>query len=387
MDNNQTMEREASVLTPNYAALAGDFGDGSSQPVVEEKPETTTDDKDPNEIKPEGEAKTEEKPEGEVKEEAKTEDKNPEVDVKKEGEEEKIEIELKPEDIEGYKPKAEDGTWKAAGELVGVEVTEESEEGFKAAIEAKYKPLIEEAKKYSLEQEYAKLKPETVTALKLIEMGVPEEMAFNPTAEHEQLLKLDDASLVRKDLEGLDGWDEERVNLEMEALSENPARLKHEALKLREFLKRNANEILATREAKLQEYTQNREKAAIQQKEQHLGQVKEALMAQESFLNAKIHPDSKSEIFQKYSRGDYGDIFKDGKSVAEYLLFKAYGPKILEETRKSSYAKGYEEQAKKLHNIPIKPGEVSKVVKEKIASNNQGNEGIKALSGDFGETN
>ena len=88
---------------------------------------------------------------------------------------------------------------------------------------------------------------------------------------------------------------------------------------------------------------------------------------------------------QKYSRGDYGDVLKDGKSIAEYLYFKEFGNKILDETKKSSYAKGKEEYAKQMLGIPPKPGEVSgKKVQEKIVTNNQKSEADKVLGTDFG---
>lgn len=393
MAENQTQEREApKVNWEAMSSMAADFGLETPAKPVDEKVEVKEETKDTNEIsftddnkevKTE-EVKTETKAEEktEAKEEIKAEAKE-EVKAEENKQEEPV-IELKVGDVEGYKPAAEDGTWKAVGELLEVEVAEESPEALKTALEAKYKAQVEEAKKYSLENEYAKLKPETVTALKLIEAGYPEEQAFNPTAEHAKLLSLDDAALVRTNLEGLEGWDEDRVNMEMEDLAANPAKLKHEALKLKEWLTADATRINAERDALVNQYTQNRDKVALQQKEQEIAQVKEAVMSVDSFMGAKITPEAKSAILQKHSRGDYGNVLKDGKSWAEYLLFKEFGHKILEETRKSSYNKGKEEYTKQMLNIPVKQGEVSKVVQEKIAGTNQQNEGLKAILSDFG---
>ena len=294
------------------------------------------------------------------------------------------ELEFTAEDIEGYKKPADDGSWKAVGELFGVDVAEDTPEATVAAVQAKYKADVEEARKYSLEQDLSKYKPQTVAAIKLMEMGYSEEEAFNPTGKLKDFLKLSDAELVRTNLEGMDGWDEESVGLEMEKLSERPEMLKHEAMKLKSWVNSEIQRKESERDAIVQEYTQNKDKVAIQQKEQHLAQVKEALMAPDTFLGAKINSEANSEIFQKYSRGDYGDILKDGKAIAEYLRFKAFGNKIIDEAKKGFYAKGREEVTKQLLNIPVKQGEVSQRVVEKVAINNQSNKADEALKGDFG---
>lgn len=362
MPENNTNEREA--LQVDWAAMEPEIVTVGA-PVVEKVEEIKTEEKDPNEI-------TNPEIKEDVKsEEIKTEEKVEEVKTETEVKEEEPVLEFKAEDIEGYKKEAEDGTWRAVGELLEVDVEDESPEALKLALEAKYNSKIEEAKKYSIDEQLAQYKPETVAAIKLMEMGYSEEDAFNPTGKLKDFLKLTDAELVRTNLEGLEGWDEERVSLEMEKLSENPAMLKHEALKLKEWVNSEIQRKDTERDALIQQYTQNKERVVIQQKEQHLAQVKEALMSSDSFLGAKINSEANSEIFQKYSRGDYGDIFKDGKSVADYLRFKAFGNKILEEAKKGFYAKGKEEVTKQLLNIPVKQGEVAKVINEKIANNNQ----------------
>jgi hypothetical protein len=379
----ETTERREASSIDFKAAFNADFGEGDA-PVVEEKIDNN-DTPDPNE-KTDGTETPEVKPEEKVEEktETKTEEKT-EPELKIEDETKEPELVLKAEDVQGYVKPADEGTWKAVGQLFEVDVPEETPEATVAAIKAKYEPLIEEARKQTIENEYAKLKPETVTALKLIEMGIPESEAFNPTAKHAELLKMDDAALVRTNLEGLDGWDEDRVNLEMESLSENPAKLKHEALKLKEYLTNDANTIIAKREALVNEYTQNKEKAVTQEKEVSFNQVKDAVMTTDSFMGAKIDPEAKSVMLQKHSRGEYGSIKGDAKDVAELIYFKEFGKKIIEETKRASYAKGREEFAKKeLLRIPTTEGEPSKRVVEKVTQNNQSNNPASILSKDFG---
>jgi len=374
MPENDTQEREAPKV--DWSAMESDFGSGDA-PVVEEKTETV-EEKDPNEI-------TNPEIKEDVVEEVKHEEKVDETKVDEKAEEVKEPVlEFKKEDIADYKESAEDGTWKAVGELLDVEVADESPEALVTALEAKYNNKIEEARKYTIDEQLSKYKPGTVAAIKLMEMGYSEEEAFNPTGKLKGYLQLSPTELVRTNLEGLEGWDEERVNLEMESLAAKPELLRHEALKLTEWINSEIGRKDTERDALIQQYTQNKDKVVAQQREQHLSQVKEALMSSDSFLGAKINSDANSEIFQKYSRGDYGDIFKDGKSVADYLRFKAFGNKIIDEAKKGFYAKGKEEVTKQLLNIPVKQGEVSQRVVEKVAINNQSSKGDEMLKGDFG---
>ncbi len=376
-------KREASNIDWK-AAFNADFGDGEA-PVVEEKIENN-DTPDPNE-KTDGvettEVKTEEKVEEKVedKTETKTEEKTePEVKI----DEEPV-LELKVEDIEGYKKPAEDGTWKAVGQLFDVDVPEETPEATVAAIQAKFKAEIEAAKNYNLEQEYAKMDPEAVATIKLIQMGYSKEEAANPTARHNELLKMTDEELVRANYEGMEGWTADEVDLKMESLSGRPDMLKLEAKELRDYVKHTANARIAEREALINKYTQDKEKAITQEKEVSFNQVKDAVMSTDSFMNAKIAPEARQEMLQKHSRGEYGNIKGDAKAVAEFIYFKEFGKKIIEETKIASYAKGREEFAKKdLLRIPSTEGEPSKKVVEKVTQNNQSNNPASILSKDFG---
>lgn len=390
METHQTQKREANV---NWDALENDT-DFSDKAVVTQEIEIK-DDSDINEIKSpeekkeeskadvveepeekkEGEVTEEKKPEDEVKPDAKTEVKDEEVAEIKE---------LTLENVKGFEKSAEDGTWMAVGEGLGVKPKDDTFESFQEAIEGKYKSQIEEAKKIGIEQVYSTLKPETVTALKLMEMGIPQEEAFNPTAGIDGYLKLTDTELVRANLESLEGWDSDRVDLEMESLSANEAKLKHEALKIREGLNYNKIQINERREALLNEYTQNKEKVAIEQKNQELTQIKTALDGVGEFMGAKINPEAKSAILQKHSRGDYGSVLKDPKAIAEFIYYKEFGTTIFENAKKSSYNKGKLEYANKMLNIPVKQGEVAqKIAVEKTP--NQLKNNFSALDDEFGK--
>lgn len=389
MAENQTDKREATV---NWEFLNNDeeFGEKTeTQTIVieEEKPTDTqaqtTEVEKKTDVVEEKKDETKTETTTEIKADDKKEGDNKEEKTETTGDKEVPEVlELKIEDVKGYDKPAEDGSWFAVAQGFGVKAKEDTFESVKEALEGHYKAQIEEAKKYSLENEYSKLKPETVTALKLIEMGVPQEEAFNPTAEHDKLLKMDNTALIRSVLEATPGWDAERVDLEMESLSADERRLKHEALKIRENIEYNKKAIGEQREALLNEYTQNKEKAVVEQRNQELSQIKESLGKVDEFMGAKINPEARAAILEKHSRGDYGNVLKDAKSIADYIYFKEFGSTILDNAKKSSYAKGKEEYAKQMLNVPPKQGEVAKKVSaEKI---NQGlKNNFEILNGEF----
>nr|WP_298658927.1 hypothetical protein [uncultured Flavobacterium sp.] len=377
----------------NWDALENDDQFGTNQQTETKVIEVTDDKEDGNEMTEKTEEKkettaTEEKKEekaeiqGEKKEDLKEEKKEEKSETKEENPEVKEEVaELNLEHLKDYKAEAEDGTWKAVGQMFDVEFENDSPEEFKAAIEKKYQAKIDEAKNFGEEALFAKYKPETVAAIKLTELGYD---GFNPTGIIDSQLKMNDVDLVRLACESREGWDEERVNLEMEDLTkvENSNKLKHEALKIREWLTANKNEINTKRDALINEYTQSRERVAIEQRNNEIAQLKSALDGVQDFMGVKINPQAKAEILQRSARGEYSDKLKDPKFIAKAIYFDSFGDNILETAKKSSYAKGKEEYAKQMLNIPPKQAEVAKKVTVEKQINQE--KGFNLLKEDFG---
>jgi hypothetical protein len=358
--------QQRDVASTNWAALESDvmFTDLTEEAKQTEIKSEEGELKDPE--TPEGEEKegeidaekTEEsKEEGEKEGEEVEGEKNPEGESgKKEGEEEAQPfIEFKAEDVQGLEKEPEDGTWAALAKAQGVEIQEESFEAYQAAVESKYSAEIEKVKQATKETIFADLKPETVAALKLIEMGVPEENVFAPTKAIDQYLQMDDAALIREDLK-LRGWDDEKIDTELEILTEKNW-IEHEAAKLRDVLENEKESITAKREEILKEYSENKEKISLKQQEEQVGQLKKALDTVSSFMNGKISPEAKEVIWQKYTKGAYEKELNDPQSRIEFLLYKEFGARAIKHLENTAYQRGREEKTKKLLNIPpIKEG-------------------------------
>jgi len=355
----EEVKEQRDVATPNFEALMQDQTFGEPTEKVEVKEEVKVE-----------EIKDETPVIEEVKEEVKTDEKKEEVkDEKAEVKDEKADVkeevlEFKAEDVAGFEKEPEDGTYAALAKGMEVEVADESFDSFKAAVEAKYNAKIEEAKKQSTESVFATLKPETVAALKLIEMGVPEADVFAPTKQIDQWLSLDDMALVREDIRlAHKDWDDAKIDTEMEIITEK-GWSKHLADSIREGLNNDKKAIADNRETLLQQYTENKNKVAIQQKEQERTQFKQALDTVPDFMGAKLSKEVKDVIEIKLNRGDYDNILNDPKSKLNLILYTELGEKARKRIEDTAFNKGRDTIAKNLMKIPPVEGHIAKKVVE-----------------------
>lgn len=380
METENNTQREA--VGTNWDALKTDF---SGDIMVEEKPtqtETTTDTTT--------ESKSEEKPEEttekatettETKSEEKTTETAETTETTKAEEENPVTLDVT--DIKGFEKEPEDGTWLATAKFTGLEIQEDTPEAFKAAIESKIETVKKEAEAINRETVFSTLDPKVATALKLIEAGYPQETALNPTKPFDELLAMDDTSIIRAALE-LQKWDADKIDLELETLSEKPERLKHEAWKIRQEASQLKENTINQQAEILKQYEENKSKVAVQQQEQDRANFRKALDSKSEFMGGQLTTEAKSVIDKKYAQGEYNSILKDPQSMVDFIYWKEFGNKIFESEKKKAYNEGLLEQTKKLLNVPPKQAEVAKkITAEKIKPVNQVDNNFKALEGDF----
>jgi len=351
--------QQRDVASANFEALESDvmFSNNviEKNPITEEKKEEVTENVN---------TETKEEPATETKEEV-VEGEDPE-NKKEEDPENKEEvtelIEFKAEDIPGFEKEPEDGTWIAVAKAKGLDITEDSFEAYSEAFDAKLKAVEESAKSITLDTILSSVKPETAAIIKLMEMGVSEESILAPTANIDNFLSMEDAQLIREDLK-LQGWDDDRIDTELEIQAEK-GWLKHNADTIRLALNTSKKEIIEQREAILNQYTQNKEKAVLEQRQKEVVQFKEALNTVSSFMNVNISAEAKEAIIAKFNRGDYDQQLNDPKSKVELILFKDLGQKALKHIENTAFQKGREDKTKALLNIPPVKGNVAKAAKD-----------------------
>jgi hypothetical protein len=287
-------------------------------------------------------------------------------------------VEFKSEDVEGFEKEPEDGTWLAVAKAKGLTITEDSYEAYDKALEEKIKSIETAAKSITIENIYSELKPETVAVLKLIESGIPEEQVFAPTQMIDGFLALEDAALLREDLKA-SGMTDEQIDIELEMQTEK-GWLKHSADKLRMALNAQKEQIVKQREEILQQYSQNKEKVALEQKQQEAVRFQSALDTVSKFMNIPLSAEAKDAIRTKYNRGEYDQSVKDPKSMVELILWKEFGEKAIKHVENTAYQRGRDEKTKKLHSVPPVSGKTA----NRQAENNQiGN--FDLLEQDFGK--
>lgn len=361
---NQEGTPQSEAVSNNWAALEKDY---SEVPLTQEKPAEEKVIEEP--IIKEEEKKVEEtKPEATAEEKAKLETEAFEKDKKDLGlaetatkeevatakalKEATSKIEFKVEEIlpKGSELAAE-GTWLRAAQDLKIDgVTEDTFDAFKAALVKPYEEEVAALKTVQKVDLFATLKPETATALKLMEMGIKEEQLFAPTKEIEGYLALDNAAIVRADLEAM-GWKAEMVDDEMELLTSKNL-IDHQAEKIRITLNETKQEIINNRNQLLQQFETQKEGAALKQKELEDSQFEQTLNTVSKFMDVDIKPEIKQAIMSKYRNGGYDNDFKTAATKVDYVLNKELGQQLIKSIRNTEFQKGQETVTKKLLEVP-----------------------------------
>lgn len=259
-------------------------------------------------------------------------------------------FEFKAEDIKGNEGEPPEGSWLAVAKAKGIEIAEDSVDAFTEALIAPYVKQAQDAQILAKENLYTTMKPETATAFKLMEMGVPEEQLFHPTRQIEEYLKLEDAALVRADKEAW-GWKPEMIDAELELLTTKNL-LGHEAEKLRLTLNSNKADILKQREKFVQQYEGKRQEAILHQKEEERTQFTKAMNTVSTFMGAPIPADVKDALIKNYNKGLYDNVLNTPTSKVEYLLQRELSHKVLSVLKNTASQEGRDTIRKKLAEIP-----------------------------------
>lgn len=271
-------------------------------------------------------------------------------------------VEFKAEDIVMPADKGEksidapEGSWLHVAKVDGLEIKEDSLEAYKEALITPLKKEIEEARALSLDKALEKYKPETAAAIKLEEMGYSQEKYYSDKRYIADHLTMEDAALVRKDLEARtsEGYTQELIDLTMEELAANPNKLKLSAEKVRLELKAAERGIETQRTHLIQQYEVRAQEAAQQRKQEETTKIKTALDTAQSFMEVPLTPEIKKAVFEKFSKGGYEQILKDPARLVELMLFSEFGPKYVSAIKNTAFENGREGTVKKLSNIPPK---------------------------------
>jgi hypothetical protein len=319
----------------------------SAEENLELDEEKKDDKKDPKQPEAGAEKKVEKK--DEKKDDKKVEQKK---DEKKDASDDNGEEELTLEDAPKGTPKASkegevETTWTEVAKEMGIELKEESYDSFKKALTEK------------VEANISKYKPETQRLMKFAEAGGDYKDFIEPFSKIDKVLSMSDADLAAHHFK-IKKVDDAKAQARIERMAEDgelESFVEEIRDNLRGYRKDVENQII-DQKIKAQEAYELKQKNAFKDEAVH---IKTALEKRKDFLGTPLKEENRAKIFEKYSKGDYEETFKDPEVLADFLLFKEYGERAKTNLKQILKRELRNEYKNDRHNIPPKTGNAGAV--------------------------
>lgn len=245
-------------------------------------------------------------------------------------------------------------SWTALAKIQGIEITENTLDAYEKGIKENFDKKIEEVKTSAVKEAKEKLlaeKPAEVMAIiEGLEQGFTIDQLLEPKREIEKLEALSNAELIAEDKRLL-GWTEDLIEKHITALTEKDL-LDVEAQPLRDILKVNKDTLAKKHLEQLTALKQSKQATEAKARQQESDEIKSTLVSMKTYMDVPITDKVVNHIQQKWNNGEYHEAFQDPKVVAEFLMYKEFGPQGLKAMENRAYQRGRDEKAKKLHNIP-----------------------------------
>lgn len=301
--------------------------------------------------KPETETVEDKKPEDEAfKDEAKTEEKKEEKPVEEDG--------FKDDDANAIA--SEQGTWKAYLEANDLPIPEDftEEKGFEVVLNAereKIKAEYEQIASINKENVFEILPEETRSEAKLVfdlmAQGQTLEQINAPINSINELRALAPEQLIRKNLEGLNIYTPEQIDYQIEKMvADGKVDLEHGILM--NSLKLMEDNINTQRQIQIKQYNAQQEQIREQKRLQDYNSFKAALDKKTTFMDKKLTDDNKRTLYNEYVNGAKEQLLKNPNEIAEFMLWKKYGPQGIKYLKAKAQEEVTLANMKNQHNIP-----------------------------------
>jgi len=355
-NNNGAQGAQSSTVKPIWEVLGGQ----TDQVVIQQPTQEEVQNKDNVETTVVEPVKIEEVKQPEVKvEPVKSEEVKTELnaaDVKTDEVKEVSELTLG--DIKDAPTLYKEGSLQKYADELGFTIPDESFDTFKKTFQENFVPKaeVEKIAEANKEKYFSTLPPQIAAAFDLIALGVPEELALNPTKVQDEYLAMDDVQLVRSAIATKKGYDEAMVDAEVEALAAEPTNLEMQAKIIRANLNNAKEEILNEQSQLVQKYTEQKQQAIQRQKEQEETQFKEALANEQAFLGLTLSKEYKDGLWNNYKKGKYNEILSPAQAKVRAIILMESGDKFAKTALSKAKEDGKAEIVRKLSDVPIKAG-------------------------------
>lgn len=247
-----------------------------------------------------------------------------------------------------------DQSWTALAKVRGIELAENTFEAYDKAISEDFQKkelTIKESAKLEAKTELLAEKPAEVMAIiEGIEAGFTIDELLEPKRNIEKLEALSDAELIAEDRRLL-GWSQELIDKEIAHLTEKET-LDITAQPLRDMLKANKDTLAQKQVEQLATLKQSKATAEKQVRQKESDEIKNTIVAMKQYMGVPITDSVVNHVKQSWDKGEYHEAFKDPKVIAEFLMYKEFGPQGLKALENRAYQRGRDEKAMKLHNVP-----------------------------------
>lgn len=342
IEATENIQREAEIVArkPDLSLLSAadfpDYEDLAPQPkaeeTIKEEPIVEKTEEATNDLTL-GEEKIEEKPE----------------EVKLEVAEEVIE---QPLTLDGDQNEPEEGSWKALAKLDNIELADDSYEAYKEALT---KPLIDKlaaVDNKKMEDYFVDIDPEIRMKIELNRAGMSLQEIDAPLQNIAKFQAMSDVELYREDLmmrypQATQEW----IDSDVEKAVENGQAV-HESTRIRFDLENAKNGIVQDRENIIEKYRVNKDNFLVSKRNEEVASVTKAMNDMSTLMGKSIPEDIRKQLGVNYSKGEYDQLLKDPKAIAEFIAYTKLGQQISKNIEAESYSKGKLEITKKLHNIP-----------------------------------
>jgi len=326
----------------NWDALTSDTTPITTvEPKVEETPAAAQVEIKPEDIAPETPSATESKTEETTETPAETD----------------LGLTLSVEDITDAPKVYTEGTPQWIANELGIKLEKDDVAELKKAFTENFVPVdkFNEVKAATTESLYAQLDPKTATAFKLIDMGIDPSMAFNPTAQHDYLLSMDNAQLLRAKLEANPAYDEDMVNAQMEQW-EADGKIDTLAKIEKASLDQERQTILNKQSELVNQFTEQKKQEAATLKQQADQKFLEVLDKATDFIGLPLSKEVKDVIAAKYKQGGYDNVLNDAQNKLTAVLHHQFGKKFQETALSKAKEAGKAEIVRKLSDVPLNKG-------------------------------
>lgn len=254
----------------------------------------------------------------------------------------------------------DEGSWKAIIQASGYEVPNDysEEKGFEIFNQLKENEInqkIEIVKNYRESDLFSELPQPVQGEAKLIfdlmKTGQTLSDIVAPLQQIKEWKGMSKEELIRKNLEGLEGYTSEMVDHKMEQIvAANHVDIEYQILM--NAVNTMEKNLYTQQQQQIQAWNAKQAHVTEQRLQQEFNSFKAAMDKVPSFMDKKLSEENKASILNDYTNGYADTLLKNPEKLAKFMLYDKYGEQGIKYLQSRAIEKANLEQKKNQLNIP-----------------------------------